>query len=132
MLGSRTMLGDERSMGSVPVGVGLKAVRVHVVAAGILLQLAATALIAGQAVGAVAAHEQLQRRAAAVEHLFRVGVDDHAVARLHGAGRVHLAAVILDKAQTAAAVDGQVFTVAKRGDVDAVVAGRPRARCARS
>ena len=72
---------------------------IHVVAAGILLQLAAAALIAGQAVGAVAAHQQLQRRAAAVEHLLGVGIDDHAVARLHGAGRVHLAAVVLDEAQ---------------------------------
>jgi hypothetical protein len=52
-----------------------------------------------------------------------VGVDHKAVSRLHGAGGVKGATVILHQAETAAAVNGKIFAIAERRNVNAVVAG---------
>ena len=104
-------------------GVLMEAGLDHIVAVGVLLQLAVAALLAGQALGPVAAHQQLQRGVAALEDLFGVRVHDKAVSRLHRAGRVQHALLVLYQAQTAAAVDRKVFAIAQRGDVDAVVTG---------
>ena len=95
----------------------------HVVAVGILLQLASAALFTGEALCTVAVHQKLQRGVAALQNLFGMCVNDQTVARLHGAGSVKHTALVLHKAETAAAVDRQIFTVAQRRNVDSVLAG---------
>ena len=80
------------------IGVFSKARFHHIVAMGILLQFAAAALVAGQALRTMAAHQELQRGVAALQNLLGVGVDNHAVAGLHGAGRIHRTAVVFHQA----------------------------------
>ena len=71
----------------------------------------------------MAAKKKLQGGSAALQHLFGVCVNNEAVSRLHGAGGVKGAPVILHQAETAAAVNGKIFAIAERRNVNAVVAG---------
>ena len=104
------------------VGVLLETRLLHVVTVGVLLELAAAALFTGKAVSPVAAHQELQGRAAAFQHLFGVGVNHKTVSRLHGAGSIECAAVILYQAETASAVNGKVFAIAQGRNINAVMA----------
>ena len=108
--------------GCAGVGILFEAGLFNIVAVGIVLQLAAAALLTGEALGTVAAHEELQRGAAAVQNLLGVREDLEAVLRLHGAGCIHCSALILYQAQTASAVDGEVFAIAQRRNINAVMA----------
>ena len=95
---------------------------VNTVALCVLLQLALAGLVAGSAFSSVACEQQLNQRLTILTKLCGVGLDDHAVFGNHGAAGLDAAALIFYNTQTAAAVYGKVFTVAKVRDVDAVIA----------
>lgn len=87
-----------------------------------LLELAAAALGAGWALNAVVCKQQLNDVPAILAEPCGVGVDDHTVTGLSGAGSVKTAALVLKHAQAACAVDGEVGVIAKGGHIDAGLA----------
>ena len=91
---------------------------VDAVLVGQLLQGALAVLVAGGAVAAVGGQQQLDDELAVLAQALGVGVDDHAVPGLLGAGGEAAAAVVLDGAQTAGAEDGELGLVAQGGDLD--------------
>ena len=95
-----------------------KADAAHAELLGKRLQVAVAALFAGRAVAVMRSEQQLEDHAAMLQQTRGVGLDDHAVAGLHRAGRIDLAALILHHAHTARAVGGKVGMVAESRHFD--------------
>ena len=94
----------------------------NTIALCVFLKLALAGLIAGSAFGSVACKQELNQRLAVLAKLCGVGLNDHAVFGNHGAAGFDAAALIFYNTQTAAAIYGQVFAVAKVRDVDVILA----------
>ena len=121
LLASRTRLGVERSNGTL-VSAGREAHLVHAEAGAQVLQLALAVLDAGRAVAVVVGQQQLQHHLADVQQPRGVGLDLHAVGRRRRARAEHAAALVLDHAHPAGAVDAQLGVVAEGGQIDAGLA----------
>ena len=85
-------------------------------------QLARAGLFAHRTVAVVRGEQKLDDHPAVFEQTRRVGLDGEPVARLHGAGGVDAALIVLDDAHTARAVNGEIGVVAQRRHVDARLA----------
>ena len=85
-------------------------------------QLARAGLFANGAVTVVRGEQKLDDHPAVFEQPGGVRLDGEPVARLHGAGGVDAAPIVLHNAHTARAVNGEIGVVAQRRHVDARLA----------